>query len=52
MDLSRDGRTIVTASHDRTVQRWEADTGRPIGPPMKHERGVFAVELARTVRRS
>ena len=33
--FSPDGKRIVTGSADNTVRLWEADSGKPIGEPMK-----------------
>ena len=33
--FSPDGKRIVSGSHDKTVRLWEADSGKPIGAPMK-----------------
>ncbi len=35
--FSPDGRRIVTASEDQTARVWDAATGQPVTPPMKHE---------------
>jgi WD40 repeat protein len=33
---SPDGSRFVTANWDRTIRVWEAETGRPVSPPMGH----------------
>ena len=44
--FSPDGKRIVTASADKTARLWDAETGKPIGEPLKGhtdavmERGV------------
>ena len=39
--FSPDGKRIVTASSDKTARVWDAETGKPIGEPLKgHEGGV------------
>ena len=43
--FSPDGKTVLTGGDDGTAQLWDAATGRPIGPPLRHrgrghERGV------------
>jgi WD40 repeat protein len=39
--FSRDGRTVVTASDDRTVRLWDAQTLQPVGPPFTgHQNAV------------
>ena len=40
--FSPDGKTIATASDDKTARLWDASTGKPIGVPMKHEKWVAA----------
>jgi WD40 repeat protein/serine/threonine protein kinase len=44
-DLSPDGRLLATASGD-TAQLWDAGTGRPIGPPLRHAARIYAVALS------
>ncbi|GJH18427.1 TIR domain-containing protein [Caballeronia novacaledonica] len=34
--FSADGNRVVTASSDGTARVWDADTGKPVGAPMKH----------------
>ena len=33
--FSPDGKRIVTASWDKTARLWDAETGKPIGEPLK-----------------
>ena len=33
--FSPDGKRIVTASVDKTARLWDAETGKPIGEPLK-----------------
>ena len=35
--FSPDGKRIVTANADKTARLWDADTGSPIGAPLRHE---------------
>jgi WD40 repeat protein len=37
--FSPDGKRIVTASRDNTARVWDADTGKPIGEPLKGHEG-------------
>ena len=41
-----DGRAILTGSFDRTARLWEAETGRPLGPPLVHLSDVGAVAFS------
>jgi WD40 repeat protein len=36
---------IVSGSYDRTIRRWDARTGNPIGKPLKHKDRVRSVAL-------
>ena len=38
--FSPDGKRIVTASDDKTARLWDADTGKPIGEPLKGHDGM------------
>ncbi|EJD02341.1 WD40 repeat-like protein [Fomitiporia mediterranea MF3/22] len=41
---SQDGRRIVSGSHDSTIRIWDAETGAPIGEPLRgHEDSVSSV---------
>ncbi len=46
--FSPDGRRVVTASDDKTARVWDAATGLPISPPMKHEDNVTTPRSAPT----
>jgi WD40 repeat protein len=36
-----DGKRIVTASEDKTARVWDAETGKPIGEPLKGHAGAW-----------
>ena len=44
--ISRDGRTVLTGSYDRTAQLWDKMTGKPIGPAFQHENQVWFVAIS------
>jgi WD40 repeat protein/tRNA A-37 threonylcarbamoyl transferase component Bud32 len=41
-----DGKRVVTASMDGTARLWDAATGDPLGPPLRHPSWVYAAALA------
>jgi roadblock/LC7 domain-containing protein len=45
--FSRDGKTIATASDDKTARLWSSATGQPLGPPLQHQDAVIAVAFSR-----
>ena len=40
VSFSPDGTKIATASWDKTARLWDVATGKPFGPPLKHDGGV------------
>ncbi len=38
-----DGKTVITASQDKTARLWDASTGRSIGKPLEASRPITAV---------
>jgi eukaryotic-like serine/threonine-protein kinase len=44
--ISRDGRTVLTGSYDRTAQLWDKATSKPIGPAFHHENQVWFVAFS------
>jgi WD40 repeat protein len=45
-EFSPDGKRIVTASEDNTTRLWDAETGQPIGEPLKAPGGGFVYSAA------
>ena len=47
MAFSPDGKRIVSGSFDDTLRLWEADSGKPIGEPLKgHTNSVLSVAFS------
>jgi dipeptidyl aminopeptidase/acylaminoacyl peptidase len=44
--FSPNSKRIVTASADNTARVWEADSGKPVGEPMKHGGEVFSASFS------
>lgn len=44
--FSRDGKTILTGSADRTARLWDVATGEPVGEPLQHSATVSAVAFS------
>ena len=49
--FSPDGKRIVTASADNTARLWDAETGKPIGEPLKGHGGGYVRERGVQPRR-
>jgi len=41
--FSKDGKTLLTGSDDKTARLWEGATGKQLGPPLQHQARVAAV---------
>ena len=46
VSFSPDGKTIATASIDKTARLWDVATGKPLGEPMRHESYVVTVSFS------
>ena len=44
--FSPDGKTVLTGSGDKMARLWESATGKPLGPPLQHDKGVTAVAIS------
>ena len=44
--FSPDGKRVATASWDRTARIWDARTGRPVTPPLRHREKVLNVAFS------
>jgi WD40 repeat protein len=44
--FSRDGRSVVTTSKDKTARVWDTATGTPITEPLHHDDAVFHAEFS------
>ena len=44
--FSPDGRLILTGSHNKTAQLWDAATGQPVGPSLPHDSAVLSVAFS------
>ncbi len=44
--MSKDGQTVITASHDGMARLWDAATGMPIGEALQHPSLLVALELS------
>jgi WD40 repeat protein len=49
--FSPDGKRVATASLDDTARVWDAETGKPVTPPLKHGSDVFCVAFDADGRR-
>ena len=46
MAYSPDGRTVLTRSDAKTAQLWDPATGKPVGPPLRHDDLVLEVAFS------
>ncbi len=44
--ISPDGKMILTGSSDNTARLWDAETARPVGPPLQHGDTVDSVAFS------
>ncbi len=44
--FSPDGKFVLTGSYDKTARLWGADSGQPVGPPLRHNGSVIAVAFS------
>jgi WD40 repeat protein len=44
--FSPDGKSVVTASSDKTARMWDSGTGKPLGPPLLHQDKVGAAAFS------
>jgi WD40 repeat protein len=44
--FSPDGRHIVIASADKTARPWDAETGKQLSEPMRHELDVWSAAFS------
>jgi WD40 repeat protein len=49
--FSPDGYTIASASEDKTIRVWDANSGREVKPPSHHRGVVWAVAFSPDGRR-
>ena len=49
--FSPDGKTLLTGSEDGVARLWDAESSRPLGQPMRHERSVTALAFSRDGKR-